>query len=515
MATFAEEDLFGSSSEEEEEIVEGTVDDSVADEDGRVKAAFLESLLPTNYSVPAAHRATKVRVGGLGKSRENYFDDNFSTPFAAKETLLYRHESLGFKGDFAGGERGGGRGFVAIADIYPGTLLLAERMYIPASLQRAPQPPSQAQLSDRRVVRLLRNIFFTEEGEGGDTGRQQRTVSQALKNLSSLHPHTFVDIETDHAEKIKQEYQKDIGVLLNSEEEGIPKELLHRYQIDGERLVLLLCKLHFNAFPSGVYLHFAMINHSCRPNCIKIAADKDNDYSSLKAMELIPKGTELTIAYISELELRTRTRQDRLHKQFRFHCSCTLCTDPFLLSVLEPAGMHTEKESNEYAIIVSLCEEKKTYKTMKQLDYLVQGRDSYLMRTKETDILVARMNRLLCRACESILRYTKDSTTASVSLSMDQHLRLLEVFLRALLMLRKSELAYVGGGPTFRTTETLSQIAHVINSILAFGLAGTRVLEDETKCFRKEYFSTASKAAAFGRTCDRICQQISRLYEHK
>ena len=97
MATFAEEDLFGSSSEEEEEIVEGTVDDSVADEDGRVKAAFLESLLPTNYSVPAAHRATKVRVGGLGKSRENYFDDNFSTPFAAKETLLYRHESLGFK----------------------------------------------------------------------------------------------------------------------------------------------------------------------------------------------------------------------------------------------------------------------------------------------------------------------------------------------------------------------------------------------------------------------------------
>ena len=122
MSTFAEEDLFGSSSEEDEaEVVEDTLANNTTGVGGKdAKELLLESLLPQNYNFPS-QGATLGGMDIFEQPREKCFDDNFSTPFNAKETLLYRHGALGFKGDFAGGERGGGRGFVALEDIYPGT----------------------------------------------------------------------------------------------------------------------------------------------------------------------------------------------------------------------------------------------------------------------------------------------------------------------------------------------------------------------------------------------------------
>ena len=54
MSTFAEDDLFGSSSEEDEEedAVEGTIAVCKNETDEDAKWSILESLLPQHYTVP-------------------------------------------------------------------------------------------------------------------------------------------------------------------------------------------------------------------------------------------------------------------------------------------------------------------------------------------------------------------------------------------------------------------------------------------------------------------------------
>ena len=91
--------------------------------------------------------------------------------------------------------------------------------------------------------------------------------------------------------------------------------------------MLHICKIHFNAFPTGIYLNFAMTNHSCKPNSIKWVEGShgNGNHSELRACEEISEGEEITIGYISKRELLHEERQDYLYKQFRFKCACFLC----------------------------------------------------------------------------------------------------------------------------------------------------------------------------------------------
>ena len=70
-----------------------------------------------------------------------------------------------------------------------------------------------------------------------------------------------------------------------------------------------------------------MTNHSCKPNSIKWVEGShgNGNHSELRACEEINEGDEITIGYISKREHIYEERQDYLHKQFRFRCSCPLC----------------------------------------------------------------------------------------------------------------------------------------------------------------------------------------------
>jgi hypothetical protein len=89
-------------------------------------------------------------------------------------------------------------------------------------------------------------------------------------------------------------------------------------------LPVLTCTYFVHA---GLYLHLAIVNHACRPNCIKFAPTVDNPCSEIRAIAHIPAGMPVTISYLTPLEQTYARRQHILSSQFRFHCRCSRCID--------------------------------------------------------------------------------------------------------------------------------------------------------------------------------------------
>ena len=86
----------------------------------------------------------------------------------------------------------------------------------------------------------------------------------------------------------------------------------------------------------GFYPTFSNINHSCIANCkvVKLA----NKAVEVRAKVGIPRGEEITIQYVTELQ-PTRARRGLLSRKWFFHCTCPRCSDPTecqtLLSALQ------------------------------------------------------------------------------------------------------------------------------------------------------------------------------------
>ena len=120
------------------------------------------------------------------------------------------------------------------------------------------------------------------------------------------------------------------------------------------------------------------------------------------------------------------------------------------------------------------------------------------------------MNRLIVSVCERMLSLK----TRKFSDDATMQLRVLRIFLHALLMLRKAEMIYIGTGPSYRSNETLSQIASALHSILALGVPGRRLLDEDTMFH--QWFGrdgkVATQASSFARACDRACYQCSAAY---
>lgn len=76
----------------------------------------------------------------------------------------------------------------------------------------------------------------------------------------------------------------------------------------------------------AVSAEISMINHSCRPNaCWKYNAGK----CEVHALDIIPAGQEITIAYSSHQEhtlCNTTNRRKHLLAVWNFTCNCTICT---------------------------------------------------------------------------------------------------------------------------------------------------------------------------------------------
>ena len=78
---------------------------------------------------------------------------------------------------------------------------------------------------------------------------------------------------------------------------------------------------------TALYPWHSRLNHSCCPNAevVRIAGDARIE---LRAKHVIPKGTEITISYLSAEEVASMAASNRraeLHARYGFVCGCALC----------------------------------------------------------------------------------------------------------------------------------------------------------------------------------------------
>ena len=90
---------------------------------------------------------------------------------------------------------------------------------------------------------------------------------------------------------------------------------------------------------------FALINHSCIPNCCQIT----NDCNEFQIVSTLPinNGEELTVTYVS-LGMPREIRQFELFSQFYFRCLCSLCVldyDPFFCIQCNKCGNKVKSPS--------------------------------------------------------------------------------------------------------------------------------------------------------------------------
>ena len=532
-------DLFGSSSDDEEEDDE---ENESINNDEQVKNTsmynYLQTFLP---SVPVKNKDNSINI----QNSSSIATATLPTPFqSTKNNLIYVSNKITFNNNL--NNCGGGRGFIANEVIAPGTLLLAEKSFLKLSHLKT-------KTKSRPAIQFLKQILCDEK-------KTIQEISYILKELKHLHPISYVDIEKDHVEELRKEYDEDISILKNI----VEKDILSKFQIDDQFYLLHICKIHFNAFPSGIYLNFAMTNHSCKPNAVKWVEGShgNGNHSELRACEEIQKGTEITIGYIDKKEHIYKERQEYLYKQFRFKCLCNLCNlfvqkDNILKMKLEPSFVNNISKNNNnnnnntnlndkliddfigllnfwehekvYKVNIKVLEkiviERDTYKNMKLESYNKKANDNIEINNNEYDmevvnnnnivigdILLARANKLLSDKCETIL------VQQTVEIGSNIHLRILHILFISLLMLRESELVYISNGPHVNTAETLSRIVKVLQQFLGLGIKGRNYLINEivywseNKKKSMKLFTNISEASKYLRNCERTCKQIKDLY---
>jgi hypothetical protein len=144
--------------------------------------------------------------------------------------------------------------------------------------------------------------------------------------------------------------------------------------------------MHCNAFSSGLYCHLAIVNHSCRPNCIKFApsaavaaaaagklasfsspsssvsSSSRTDCSEIRAVAAIAAGEPITISYLTPCDQTRARRRHALRTQFRFECNCERCGDEDRVGLVssEPlksgnVGSHTSGEWQCEALLCPAC----------------------------------------------------------------------------------------------------------------------------------------------------------------
>jgi hypothetical protein len=91
---------------------------------------------------------------------------------------------------------------------------------------------------------------------------------------------------------------------------------------DGQEVVTLV-----------VHNHISRANNSCRPNAI-YAYDHVQNLGTLRALQAIPNGQEITIEYLASVDDSLQVgvnRRRELHRNYGFWCSCPACRNPMNL----------------------------------------------------------------------------------------------------------------------------------------------------------------------------------------
>ncbi|CAN0044904.1 unnamed protein product, partial [Ectocarpus fasciculatus] len=177
-------------------------------------------------------------------------------------------------------------------------------------------------------------------------------LKSVLGELRWLHPQSLQDLPESEAAALMSRHEETAKVMVAKlgRESSATEAEAEALGLDVHGIVRLFGALQSNGFASGIYLHPAMTNHSCRRVAVEgfwragqsisdtqipgsrkkgenpdPAGEKGSLLSEIRATELIRKGQEITISYLEPREIALASRQARLKDQFGFDCSCVLC----------------------------------------------------------------------------------------------------------------------------------------------------------------------------------------------
>mmetsp|Transcript_4177 Transcript_4177/g.8410 ORF Transcript_4177/g.8410 Transcript_4177/m.8410 type:complete len:456 (+) Transcript_4177:27-1394(+) len=205
---------------------------------------------------------------------------------------------------------GGGRSFIASADLPPGTMLMKE---VPMA-----QWPSES-IGKALSVGVLRSIAD-------------------LSVLKNLHPKVLSDLPSVEVEKHRNSMKDELEEL--SKETNVPiDELLRCY-------FTLTC----NGFDSGIYGFLSIFNHSESPNCIKFSPSEGVPFSEVRTVKPVKKGDHLTISYMNPREQSFSRRRKYFLSQHYFDVSIEIRDLPVIQKFDATNRSAEEVENTEKSI---------------------------------------------------------------------------------------------------------------------------------------------------------------------
>ncbi|KAI7888209.1 uncharacterized protein EV154DRAFT_518295 [Mucor mucedo] len=149
--------------------------------------------------------------------------------------------------------------------------------------------------------------------------KNDETVNVTMNTFFSLMGHD--DAQPKH---VKEKYKALAKEALNKpflQQSGLTvDELVHYLNVFKSNNFAIDDK---DMFPigEGTYPIAALFNHSCRPNAVVMF---DGAYASIRAIEDIQPGKEITISYVDAAHSRSY-RQKVLYDKYFFHCQCDRC----------------------------------------------------------------------------------------------------------------------------------------------------------------------------------------------
>mmetsp|Transcript_42622 Transcript_42622/g.49823 ORF Transcript_42622/g.49823 Transcript_42622/m.49823 type:complete len:582 (-) Transcript_42622:59-1804(-) len=247
-------------------------------------------------------------------------------------------------------DAGGGRGYVAMCDIHPGTLLLMERPFFHWPSEQLGKPlnlstiQSILEMEDVDAVQvvvgameqlhptlsLVESAFTSNTQPSDEESRQVVQMFHLMKEQFGRSGDGSGDNTVDQ-----------LVSLVNLAKEKKISSSVSTNTLQERDIVRMLLTLRYNGFGSGVYLHFSMFNHDCDPNCIKFHPETEEDdddalrltsstsldseendqttsYSEVRATKFIQKGEALTLQYMNPREVSHATRRTHLMEQHLF-----------------------------------------------------------------------------------------------------------------------------------------------------------------------------------------------------
>lgn len=310
-------------------------DDDGDDQASRVRAR--EILDHTNYvviqPVNTAAAAAKTIVTTFHSSYEDQAERTATLPWPDVPPLYLG--PMKFTDTLK--EEGGGRGYIALEDLPPGTLVLVEDPLVVGWSDR--------QLGRRLELESIRYIL------------EQKDANRIVKCIEKLHPQrervndvllcgdaTHLPTKTKKSKECSKSSLDEVQILnmiskLKQDKQNVTvAQSLVKYAselsiLNSDKSIItendiyrMLLTMQYNGFDSGLYLYFSIFNHSEDPNCIKFRpADNLVDdgtksrYSEARTTQFVRKGDALTLHYIENpREVSHVTRRRILWEQHRF-----------------------------------------------------------------------------------------------------------------------------------------------------------------------------------------------------